>query len=255
MQLLQTDSPWIQADDHGPGTPLRALVKGFGDELMKEPGSRLSLGKGADGERIFAYTTVDPTSTTSWETTASSGVDATHVGCLRAASALGSDEGSLTVCRAKIPAVRDADAGAPNPDAERAIVRVTICQSGACTTAEYPSQDPAAQGPGDMLRLEVDNQQSGSSCVRVRSAAAADADLTPRWQDLGSPACFAAPLVHQGLASASSAWFFGTRRTIAGTSSDVSAQDFTGVVAEGAGDGGAHHDAASLLTDDSYREP
>jgi hypothetical protein len=251
-QLLQTDSPWIQADDTGPSQPCRELVPHFDAGVMTEPGARLSLGPAMPGERVFAYAAADPTSQVAWETTVSSGMDATRVGCLRATTALGSDQDSVTVCRDKIPAQRDPDAGVPDgglADAERAIVHVTICQAGACSTQDYPSQDPAAQGPGDMLRIEVAPQQGGTSCVTVRSATAAGVDLAPRWADLGSPACFSTPLLYQGLATAASASFFGARREIAGKRADLRASDFTGVVAEGKD---ASHDASSLITDDSF---
>src|SRR5262249_24907223 len=146
-------------------------------------------------------------SQTAWETTASSGMDATRAGCLRATTMLGSDQDSVTVCRDKIPAQRDPDAGVPDgglADSERAVVQVTVCHAGACTTQAYPSQDPAAQGPGYMLRIEIDNHPNGPSCVKVRSATAASADLAPLWADLGTPACFSAPLGYQGLATSAS---------------------------------------------------
>jgi hypothetical protein len=247
-QLLQSDSPWIQADDHGAAEPFRALVQGFDDDVTREPGSRLSLSPGAAGERVFAYAREDASATVAWETAVSSGVDASRVGCLRAAAALGSDDASVTVCRAKIPAVRDPDAGAASPDAERAIVRVTVCAAGACTTTEHKSREPSAEGPGDLLRIEL-SPLSGGTCVRVRSATAADADLTPRWEDLDAPACFTAPLGYVGLSTEASASFFGTRREQAGTVADIGAADFAGVVAEGAG---GYHDAAALLADTSF---
>lgn len=255
-QLLQGDSPWVQYDDHGPSHPLRDLSGKFGLDVMKEPGSRLALGPGEAGERVFAYA-VEMDGDTAWETTVSSGADATRVGCLRAATTLGADEGSITVCRAKIPADRDAGAGAP--DAERAVVRVTACQGGACATTEHPSKDPAAGGPGELLRLEVSAGAGGTTCVRVRSASGADKDLVPTWEDLGAPTCFPGSLRYQGLATPSMSWFFGTRHERADAGVEVTGSVFAGVVAEAVGDAdagpsdGGYRDAGSLLVDDSSR--
>src|SRR5262249_31639992 len=139
------------------------------------------------------------------------------------------------------------------PDAERVIVRVVVCQAGTCSTSDLPSKDPAAGGPGDLLRLEISTGPDGGSCVRARAAATAGRDLSPDWEDLGSPTCFPAPLRYQGLASPSSSWFFGTRHERADAGATVGAADFTGVVAEQAdagagdagGDGGAYRDAGS----------
>ena len=118
----------------------------------------------------------------------------------------------------------------------------------------FPSRDPEADGPGDLIRIEV---SSGGSCVQARSAAFADRDTTPRWADLGAPACFASAVPYQGLATPGSrggaeargGYFFGTRREGPGHLGEVGAGDFTGVVAE-ARDGTAH-DAAALLVDSS----
>ncbi|MFT3774621.1 MAG: Ca2+-dependent phosphoinositide-specific phospholipase C [Minicystis sp.] len=240
MQLLQTDFPWIQADDRGAAEPLRALGEGFGDHVMKEPGSRLSLVLGPAGDRVFAYADEDA-GDWAWETTVSSGASTSRVGCLRAAAALGSDDRSVTVCRTKVDAPK-------GMDAERVIVRVTACDGGACTTDEYPSLDPAALGPGDLLRIEVSNPPSGPSCVKARSATAVEADLSPRWADLGAPVCFAGPLFYGGIASPGAAWFFGTRRERAGAVTEVRGADFAGVVIEG---DGQVRDGSALLGDTS----
>jgi hypothetical protein len=244
LQLLQGDSPWIQADDHGPAQPYRALAPGFDTYAMTEPGSRLSLSASPFGERVFAYVREDAPTDVAWETTASSGSDATRVGCLRAATTLGSEEGSVMVCRAKIAATP----GMSSMDAERAIVRVTVCKDGACTTEEHPSEEPAAEGPGDLLRLEVSHPVDGAACVRVRSAAAVDVDSTPRWADLGGLVCIPGGLPYVGIATPASAWFFGTRREAAGQMTEPRGADFTGVISEG---GAAPHDATALLRDAS----
>ncbi len=278
-QLLQTDSPWVQYDDEGPSQPLRSLPA-FSAGAMVEPGTRLVLGPGAPGERVFAYA-LETASTTAWETAVSSGVDVSRVGCLRAASAIAGDDASVTVCRTKIPASRGATPGISAggmPDAERVIVTVAICRAGSCTTGTYPSTDPAEGGPGDLLRIEVSaGGDGGASCVRVRSAATAGTDLVPSWVDLGAPACFAAPLPYQGIATPASASgsFFGTRHERGGATKDARAADFDGVVAEllvagaadggvsdgggpdagsidaGTPDGGNYREDTSLLVDDS----
>ena len=265
-QLLQTDLPWVQLDDQGPSQPLRSLVPGFAPDVMKEPGSRLVLGPTAPGERAFAYA-VESAATSAWETTVSSGVDVSRIGCLRAATELASDDGSVTVCRTKIPAARGAMPGSSDggsPDAERVIVRVTVCTAGSCVTNDFPSIDPAVGGPGDLIRIEVTNGgDGGASCVRVRSAATATADLAPSFQDLGAPACFPAPLPYQGIATPASGWFFGTQHERGATAASATAADFAGVIAQTASDGapdggdggvtdaGSYHDAAALLVDDS----
>jgi hypothetical protein len=132
-------------------------------------------------------------------------------------------------------------------DAERVIVRVTVCKGGACTTEDYASEEPLAEGPGDLLRLEV-SPSNGASCVRVRSATAVDVDLTPRWTPLGASVCFAGPLRYVGIATPKEAWFFGTRRAAAGNVMTLRGADFAGVVTEM---DGASQDAAALLRDAS----
>src|SRR6185437_13142712 len=134
------------------------------------------------------------TGTTAWETTVSSGSATTRIGCLRAATTMGGEEGSVTACRSKIPAARGQEPGTSDggaPDFEQTIVTVTVCKSGACQSTEARSNEPGADGPGDMIRIEATNAGSGSSCVTVRSAATAGTDLAPVWHDVGAPACFA----------------------------------------------------------------
>ncbi len=244
MQLLQTDYPGTQLDDRGPSAAFHPLSAGWGP--MREPGARLALGPAPAGERVFAYV-AETAPDVAWETVVSSGTDVRRVGCLRAAAALGDDDASVTVCRAKSPAP---PVGAPSTlDAERAFVGVTVCGDGVCTTTTYPSLDPAAEGPGEMLRLEVTG--ADASCVQARSAVAVERDLTPRWADLGPPRCFAVALRYQGIATPSGARFFATRREVGGVGGEVGAGDFAGVVTEGSGAVGAAQDAAALLVDES----
>jgi hypothetical protein len=247
----------VQLADRGPSQPLRSMVIGFGEDAMTEPGARLALGPGAPGEWVFAYRKEDPSAATAWETMVSSGVDATRVGCLRAAVALGTDDGSVTVCRSKISASRGAAPGTSDggaPDAETAVLAVRVCLAGGtCATTKASSNDPVADGPGDLIRIEVTNQPGGASCVLARSAATAGTDLAPRWQDLGPPVCFPAPLVYQGILTPTEGFFFGTRRQAGsgGVLADVSAADFAGVSAGGADDAGTYHEAVALLVDSS----
>jgi hypothetical protein len=257
MQLLQTDAPWEQDDQRGPGEPFRPLHRGFSGTAMKEPGSRLALGPSPDGAPLFAYAIEPGGAATAWETTVSSGADARRVGCLRAASAPGEAGDAITVCRTKVSALRDAMATspAPSPDAERATVRVTVCRAGTCAESAFPSREPADEGPGDLIRIEV-SSAGGGSCVAVRSAAFADRDATPRWEALGAPVCFGQALLYQGIATrgarpgwAGAGFFFGTRREGPEGEGEVGAGDFAGVVA--IEPGAAPQDASALLADDS----
>src|SRR5207237_1392014 len=149
MQLLQTDSPWIQTRDRGLDQPLRALAPDAGEDPMKEPGSRFLLHPGEDGEQVFAYRIEPEGSETTWETTVSSGVDERRIGCLRAANGLGpAATESVTVCRTKIPALRATNGmiGPGNPEAEHAVLAIETCHGGTCTMEESRSREPDAGG-------------------------------------------------------------------------------------------------------------
>jgi hypothetical protein len=246
LQLLQSDTPWVQADDRGPAEPLRALD---GGEPLREPGSRLRLQKPREGERAFAAMEIPASGSAALEAAIASGVDA-GVGCLRAAAALGAEGDSVTVCRTKIAADRG-ESGAPSPDAERAIVSVTTCHAGQCAEESFASEDPLASGPGDLIRLEVTNDEGGSSCATALAASTADRSLAPAWRPLGGARCFADPLVFQGLAAPGPSWFFGVRSDAGGDLAEVASDDLTAVVAEPIGGGGEARVDASLLEDAS----
>jgi hypothetical protein len=241
MQLLQTDTPWIQVDDRGMQEPLRPLLPGVAK--IVEPGERLVLAPGAFGERVFAYTMEPETSTTTWETTVSSGTDATAVGCVRAAEALGDDTGAaaIMVCRRKMSGQLDPAMGGAKgtADAERVFIDIEVCAQGTCTQTHAPSEDGSLGGPGDTLSVVVDSQMSGMSCVTVQSALLAERDLTPRWANVGSAFCVGSPLPYQGLAHARAmgserpvAFFRTTRKEGNGTATSVRGQTFAGVVVE-----------------------
>ena len=98
-------------------------------------------------------------------------------------------------------------------------MKVVACRAGACAESVFPSRDPDAEGPGDLIRIEVSAGAGGGSCATARSAAYADRDTTPQWDALGAPVCSASALRYQGIATpgaragiAAAAFFFGTRR-------------------------------------------
>jgi hypothetical protein len=227
-QLLQGDSPWIQADDHGPSQPSRPL---HGADPLIEPGTRFTLHPAGPGAIVFAHGAPG-----AWEAAISSGSDPRRAGCLRAETALGGGE-SIAACRSKIAADRgDGTAmGKGSIDAERMILHVTVCHAGNCATTDFPSIDPEPGGPGDLVAMEVTADANGS-CARVRSTAAVSPDLSPAWSDV-TKECFPAPLAYEGLSlpaaamDAQPAMFFGVRRGGA----PVAVSAFAGVVMEAAG--------------------
>lgn len=253
-QLLQTDAPEAQYGDRGVEFPLRALHPGVADELLREPGGRL-LVHPSDGARAFAYESEAPSGTTTWETTVSSGADATAVGCVRAAAALGAGaETSVMACRRKVSGRKPPaeGGGAGTPDAERSFVDVVACTNGACTTSSYGSTEPVAGGPGELLSVTVESRATGDSCVTVRSAREVDGALAPAWSDLGGPVCVPWPLPYQGLArpavagASAPVMFFGTTRDRGDGPAPVRGADFAGVAVEPEAGGAAGEDATRL---------
>lgn len=211
MQLLQTDTPWIAPDD---GDVRHALHPLDGKTILDEPGARWIVAAPEKDSSIAAYATVTTKTTTTWETAVSSGASGNAWGCLRAAAAAASDADAVTVCRTKTAAT-----STPNVDAERAVVRVLLEKAGVSTTETYPSNDPAPDGPGDLIAVDVTIDASGSTCVQPRSAAAADRDRQPTWAPLGPPRCLASKLSFVGLfrpstgaADGSPVLFAGLRR-------------------------------------------
>jgi hypothetical protein len=229
-QLLQTDSPWSQFDDLGPAIPLRSYRAGDAPTLLREPGNRSLLLPSTLGARVFAWT-MQPANQadTELESTIASGSSSEAVGCLRAAAGLGQgNEISLTVCRAKVSALRTSNEPG-DPNSETVIASITQCANGSCSTVDHPSAG-GHDASGDLLQLEVKARGSGS-CATASVASSIDRSRKPVWLALAPAFCTNAPLVYQGLsrfssaneASTAPAYFTGTRRD----GIDVISSDFT----------------------------
>ena len=227
-QLLQTDFPWTQADDHGPSQPLRALGPGIDPSVLREPGTRAALLPAGERERVFAYLE-DHTGSARWETAVAAGARSPGEGCLRAAAGLGAvGETSIAVCRSKRPADRGdgAGPGAPAADAEEVMLRVGVCAAGVC---DWLSPAPGAEGLGDLVRLDLAGD-GATTCGTAFSARTAGRDLVPAWVSLGPELCVGAPLPYQGIARPAASdddlaavHFVGTRRSSGDEGSDVDA--------------------------------
>lgn len=244
MQLVQSDTPWIQANDRGMKEPLRPLLANVAD--IVEPGERLVLASGNSGDRTFAFVKEQAASKTTWETTISSGVDVSSVGCIRAADKLGdiNKPSSISVCRRKLSGQVDMSQGGAKGtlDAERVFIDVEVCDQGACMMTSMGSEEPSAGGIGDTVSVAIDSHDSGMSCVTVQSARIAERDLSLRWANVGQTFCVNAPLTYQGLARPTSAkengkiGFFGTTRSEGNAPSvSIRGQTFAGVVVESPG--------------------
>lgn len=241
MQLVQSDTPWMQVDDRGMGQPLRPLSSGAAD--LVEPGERLRLATAAKDERVFAYVEEPATSSTTWETTVSSGADATAIGCIRAAEVLGDVPlaSSVMVCRRKRSGrIPPAIGGAKGtPDAERVFIDIDVCNQGSCKMTSMASEEGTSGGIGDTLSVVVENQASGSSCVSVQSARSVERGLSPKWAPVGTVICVPTLLRYQGLArpaamgtEGSVAFFATTRQEGVGDILPVRGPTFVGVIRE-----------------------
>lgn len=225
-QILQGDTPWIQADDRGPAQPLRPFAPDAGE--IVEPGERLVLSApDADGHAL-AWRDVPPASATRWATLPAVGGRSDATPCLvAAADAAFPEAASFAVCRTKRHAVRTPGAplGSGHPDAERLELRLRVCRAGACTwTPLYPAAGtaPAAADVraqvevGVALGLEVE-PRGGGACARALVATDLDARGAPLWLPAGAEECFAEPLRAQGLlALGGEAVFAGTQVSVDG---------------------------------------
>jgi hypothetical protein len=245
MQLLQSDSPWAQYEDHGAGEPARSLAAGVPEDQLRERGDRLLL-DGADAATVFAYRSLAAGATSAWETVVAAGNGETQSGCLRAESAPGAKpEVQVALCVHK-------SVQAKTESAERLEFALTVCQDGTCDTAQDTSHDGQDGGPGERLSLAI-TPQAGGSCVSAQAARLADKDLQPVWAALGEQRCFGVPLVRVGLArpfaagAAAPARFFGTERDGAA----VRGADFEAVAIEPDAGGPAAEDPKKL-TDASW---
>ena len=232
LHIFQTDTPWIAYDDYGPEMPLRSLLPKPTGKKPQEPGRRLRLESAtAPDERVFAYTETAMGTVTDWESTISSGVQPTDIGCLRGASALGSGEASsVTLCRRVL-------ADKEGPLAVASAVSLQICQNGSCSTQEWTTEDCTKGGPGEILALRIRLEEK-RSCITAQSARLVDRALAPIFSPLGGERCVDAPLIYQGLALAQpsaphqsngrAVYFFNTTRN----GSPVSGSQLTGVSVE-----------------------
>jgi hypothetical protein len=243
-ELLQTDTPWVRAGGVDVARPLEALG---GAAMLPESGVRFALDAASDGAPVFAAAR-DATRSSRLEALVGAGASGQASGCLRAAD----DEAgatSFTVCRGKIAADRSAGA-AGSPDAEQAVITVTSCKAGACTTTSRSSRADAAVG--DFVALDLAPHGASGVCAKAETAATAAADLTLAWKAAGDAACFDSTLALRGIARVdltgeppARVWFFGLARDGA----PFVAADFTTVVAAPAS--GALRPARALLVDAS----
>ncbi|HEY8515942.1 MAG TPA: hypothetical protein VIS07_10560 [Candidatus Binatia bacterium] len=227
-QVLQGDSPWIQAHDRGPAQPLRPFDADAGE--IVEPGERLVLDPLAAGETASALHDVPASSAARWATLPSVGGEADAIPCLvAAASADATSHTSFAVCRDKVRAGRTPGAplGSGDPDAEKLRLRLRICRDGACAWTDVRAEDVAPGASPDetaalatqleiglALGLEVE-PQGGGACARALVATDVDVQGDPVWLPVGVPECFPAPLAAQGLLAVAGtrpgALFAGTR--------------------------------------------
>ena len=230
-QILQSDTPWVQIDDRGAGQPLRSLETPS-DEIV-EPGDHFALETSGGSADSFAWREVTRSSSARWETLASVGGESDAVPCLAAAtSPEGSAISSVALCRTKLRADRNPNLplGSGDPDAEKIRLRQRVCRDGQCEWSdvgpgegEAPAEGAATVAEievGAALALEIEAEGNGS-CARAFVATDLAADGSPEWTPLGTPTCFASPLVAQGLLATGgqageSAWFIGTRLWIGG---------------------------------------
>lgn len=235
-QILQGDTPWIQADDRGPAQPLRPLDASHGE--IVEPGSHVVL-RVPDGNATAAQWRDMPTGKrVRWSTLPSVGAESGSLPCL-AAAVNDDDQDSFAICRDEVRAPRTPNAplgsGAPDAEALRLVLRV--CHAGACTFTDVAPADvarvqrdggdaaAASATPGEqiaigvMLGLEV-GPRDGGSCAHALAAVDVGPAGEPLWLRVGEEQCFAQPLAVHGLLG-QSAGGRGGPVTFAGTSNDI----------------------------------
>lgn len=213
-QILQGDTPWIQAEDRGPAQPLRPLDASLGE--IVEPGSHVELVVPAGHASVSRWHDVPAGRSTRLAALPSVGGESEALPCL-AAAVTGDDAlDSLAICRAKVRAPRTPGAplGSGAPDAESLRLVLRVCRDGRCgtheiSTVELASGDagavPAAGAAsfeqvaiGVSIGLEV-NPRGDGSCAQPLFAVDADEDGEPVWHRAGEVQCFARPLGAQGL--------------------------------------------------------
>jgi hypothetical protein len=244
-QILQGDTPWIQADDRGPAQPLRPLDASLGEII--EPGSHVELRVPGRDATIARWRDVPAGKQALWSTLPAVGAESGALPCL-AAAVTEDDADSVAICRDKVPAPRipGAPLGSGASDAEALRLVLRVCRDGRCQMTPVAASDlatdaasavpPAAAAAsatvaeqitvGVMLGLEV-APRDGGSCARALAAIDVGPNDEPVWFRAGDEQCFAAPLRSQGLLvlatgdGPDTATFAGTRVVIDGRSSEL----------------------------------
>jgi hypothetical protein len=238
----------LQFEDHGPREPFRLLRAWPIDEtLVQEPGKRLAMrGPDDESQSAFAYTNATGSACVRWQTAVSvtrPPTDARYanpsrphgIGCLRAAaSADDLTADAISLCRT-------------SDDAEYAVVTLASHLAGAddVTTLRSPMQQ--ADGPGEMLRLDVCPDATGTA-VDAYTAGAFGSDGTPHWVPVGHVHSTAA-LTYQGLSATRDVLFIDARHD----GHALSSFDVTGPVALHAP--GTTASAGAAFDDLSYPPP
>ena len=174
VQLLQTDTPWVQADPVAVDQPLRSLRDEPDPTVMVEPSARLTLDDAQPEHVLFDGDLPDFT----WVTLAS-GHDGQRGACLRVDG--GDGTASLTVCRGRVE-----DPG--QPDHLTARVELVLCDElGACTTIAQEVPDNTV---ADRLGVA---RSSTPGCVDLQVLSSVRVDGTSTGFTLAGPLCGSAP--------------------------------------------------------------
>jgi hypothetical protein len=207
---------------------------------------------------VFAHEQVDPSATTTWETTPSStrpdGYNPRRVrgkGCLRASTAAhDANADSFAVCRH----VADGAWNVSKPLDEDAVITIESRVNGQSNVQTFYSNANTSGGPGDLIQLVVQNTGNGAVATAYTASAVNGVNgtggMSAQWQALGS-ATFAAPLVYQGLAAEhGDVLFVGTRANLNYVSrNDLSPPEQIGTY------GGTLPDSGYALVDYSWPGP
>jgi hypothetical protein len=236
-QILQGDTPWIQADDRGPAQPLRPLDTARGE--IVEPGSHIVL-RVPDGDATGAQWRDMPAGkSVRWATLPSVGAESGSLPCL-AAAVNEDDQDSFAICRDKVRAARapNLPLGSGTPDTEALRLVLRICRAGACSFTDVAPADVAhGDGAGALARTTAGEQvaigvmlgldvvpRDGGSCAHALAAVDAGPDGEPVWLPVGEEQCFAQRLAVHGVLGQSAGGrggtvtFAGTRYAIEGRS-------------------------------------
>jgi hypothetical protein len=211
FQLLMSDYPYLQTDNRGALQPLRPMptqASRYSDRsFFDEPGNRLLLLRSGDADparTYFASRTESGVGTVAWSAAVSStrlgNSDypnprfARGIGCFRAAASLDASADAVTLCRQ----TAQGDANVSKPLEQDDIITVDVVSGGQSTRSTFYSPANTTDGPGDLLRLEVDVNADQTSCARAFSIGA-----VPSGSNWGTPlvsVCTPTALVVQGLA-------------------------------------------------------